>query len=296
MAIMPVSRRSLSRSLVAFAFTAVGAVAVVCAVRAGAPASGRAGPAPRSAVLFIGDGMGPAYVTVTRVARGGSGGRLRMDTLPYTAICRTHSSDSPVTDSAAAASAMACGQKTVNGVLCEDATAIYAKRDGRKLESIALWAKNRGMRVGLVTTTTVTHATPAAFYATHRDRDAEAEIASQAIASGFDLIFGGGRAFFPEDFRAAARRQGWALRETADALRAIDDPGRHVLGLFAETHLPYQPEIEAAREHTEAGKTAEGKPGTAAGGPARGGEGPDAARTAPTLPEMTRRAVDILRR
>src|SRR2546425_701472 len=277
---MPVSRRSSSRSLVALAFTAVGAVSVVCAVRAGAPAppaSGRAGPAPRSAVLFIGDGMGPAYVTVTRVARGGSGGRLRMDTLPYTAICRTHSSDSPVTDSAAAASAMACGQKTVNGVLCEDATAIYAKRDGRKLESIAGWAKNRGMRVGLVTTTTVTHATPAAFYATHRDRDAEAEIASQAIASGFDLIFGGGRAFFPEDLRSEARRQGWEIVETADALRAIDHSGRHVLGLFADRHLPYQPEIEAARKET------------------RAGEGRDAARTAPTLPEMTRRAVDILR-
>src|SRR3989442_5711416 len=277
MAIMPVSRRSLSRSLVAFAFTAVGAVAVVCAVRAGAPASGRAGPAPRSAVLFIGDGMGPAYVTVTRVARGGSGGRLRMDALPYTAICRTHSSDGPVTDSAAAASAMACGQKTANGVLCEDATAIYAKRDGRKLESIAVWAKQRGMSVGLVTTTTVTHATPAAFYANHRDREAEGEIANQAIASGFDLIFGGGRTFFPEDLRAEARRQGWEIVETADALRAIDHSGRHVLGLVAGSDVPYQPDIEAARKET------------------RAGEGRDAARTAPALPGVTRRAVDILR-
>src|SRR3989441_1289565 len=299
MASMPMGRRSLSRSRVALAFTAAAAVAVVYAARAGAPAgraTGRAGPAPRSAVLFIGDGMGPAYVTVTRVARGGSGGRLRMDTLPYTALCRTHSSDSPVTDSAAAASAMACGQKTANGVLCEDATAIYAKRDGRKLESIAVWAKKNGMHVGLVTTTTVTHATPAAFYANHRDREAEDEIAKQTIASGFDLILGGGRTFFAEDLRAEARRQGWEIVETADELRAIDDPGRHVLGLFAERHLPYQPEIEAGRKQTEAGKTAEGMPGTAAGGSARGGEGRDATRTAPTLPEMTRWAVDILKK
>src|SRR2546426_2103258 len=122
MASMPVGRRSLSRSRVALAFTAAGAVAVAYAARAGAPAgpaTGRAGPAPRSAVLFIGDGMGPAYVTVTRVARGGSGGRLRMDTLPHPARCRTHSSDSPANDSATAASAMAGGQKTANGYLVE---------------------------------------------------------------------------------------------------------------------------------------------------------------------------------
>src|SRR5436309_16000628 len=134
-AVIPGGRRSWSRGLAALALRAVGGGGGVCAARTGAPAiplSGRAGPTPRSAVLFIGDGMGPAYVTVTRVARGGSGGRLRMDALPYTALCRTHSSDSPVTDSAAAASAMACGQKTANGVLCEDATAVSGKRDGRR--------------------------------------------------------------------------------------------------------------------------------------------------------------------
>src|SRR5213593_5008532 len=223
MAVIPGSRRWLSRGLAALAFTAVGAVAVVCAARTGAPAipvSGRAGPTPRSAVLFIGDGMGQAYVTVTRVARGGSAGRLRMDSLPYTALARTHSSDSPVTDSAAAASAMACGQKTANGVLCEDATAVYGKHDGRKLESIAVWAKRRGLRVGLVTTTTVTHATPAAFYANHSDRDAEEQIARQAVASGFDLILGGGQKYFPDVLRSEARERGWTIVETREAFEA----------------------------------------------------------------------------
>ena len=102
-----------------------GLYGVVCLALAGAAAAFCAAPGPfRSAVLFIGDGMGPAYVTATRVARGGSGGSLRMDGLPYTALSRTHAADSPVTDSAAAASAMACGEKTANGVLCEDASAI----------------------------------------------------------------------------------------------------------------------------------------------------------------------------
>src|SRR2546425_1127476 len=142
MAVIPGGRRSLSRGLAALAFTAVGAVAVVCAARTGAPA-------------------------------------------------------------------------------------------------IPVWAKKNGMHVGLVTTTTVTHATPAAFYANHRDREAEDEIAKQTIASGFDLILGGGRTFFAEDLRAEARRQGWEIVETADELRAIEDPGRHVLGLVAERHPPY---------------------------------------------------------
>ena len=79
---------------------ALGLAALVLA-GASADQAGRGRPAQRSAVLFIGDGMGPAYVTLTRVARKGSAGRLRMDMLPYTAVCRTHSADGPVTDSAA---------------------------------------------------------------------------------------------------------------------------------------------------------------------------------------------------
>ncbi len=281
MTVRPRHRQSLFRDLVALVLAAVGVAAFASAARAGAPAgpeTGRSRTAPRSAVLFIGDGMGPAYVTVTRVALGGSGGGLRMDMLPYTALSRTHSADSPVTDSAAAASAMACGQKTANGVLCEDATAVYAKQDGRKLEPIAVWAKKRGLRVGLVTTTTVTHATPAAFYANHRDREAEEEIAKQAVASGFDLILGGGRRYFPEDLRAEAQLKGWVIVETADALRTITNLDRHVLGLFADRYVPYQPEIEAVRKKANAGGRQ------------------DAARTAPTLVEMTRFAIDILRK
>ncbi len=244
---------------------------------AGRPASGLA----RSAVLFIGDGMGPAYVTVTRVARGGSRGALRMDRLPYTALSRTYSADSPVTDSAAAATAMACGQKTVNGVLDEDASAVHGKQDGARLESIALWAKKRGLRVGLVTTTTVTHATPAAFYAVEKDRDNEAGIARQAVASRIDVLLGGGRKFFPDDLRALARSGGWTIVETEQDLDAVATLDRHVLGLFAEGHLPYQETIELARNQ---------KAGDAAASV------PPEGRGVPTLPEMTRWAVDRLKR
>ncbi len=185
---------------------------------------------------------------------------------------------------------MACGVKTVNGVLGEDATAIYGKRDGRKLESVALWARKRGLRVGVVTTTTVTHATPAAFYAQNRDRDDEAGIAVQAIASRFDLILGGGQKFFPPELQTRARSEGWEIVETADALQGVRGLGRHVLGLFAKGHCPYEPEIEAARAAAGGGHG----PGGGAGPAGGAGENP-AARTAPTLLEMTRFAIDSLK-
>ena len=239
----------------------------------------RPAPAPRSAVLFIGDGMGPAYVTAARLARGGSAGRLRMDGMPYTALSRTHSSDSPVTDSAAAASAMACGHKTVNGALCQDATALNGKRDGRRLESIAVLAKARGLRVGVVTTARVTHATPAAFYAVENDRDRERSIARAALVSPLDVLLGGGRRYFRpgrgsddevgwaeddrEDLEGTARAGGWTVVDTAAALGSVSTLDRKVLGLFADSHLPYEAE--------------------------------PAARTAPTLVEMTRWALRVLK-
>jgi alkaline phosphatase len=262
--------------------TVVVLVTACCMAHAGGAvrrAPGAPEPVARSAVLFIGDGMGPAYVTATRLARVGTAGRLRMDTLPYTALVRTYSADSPVTDSAAAASAMACGQKTVIGVLCEDDTARFGRKDGAKLEPIAVWARKQGLRVGLVTTTTVANATPAAFYANHDDRTAEKEIARQAVTSRFDLILGGGRKLFPEDLRQEAEAKGWMFVETAEALRAVDGLGRHVMGLFADSNVPFQHEIEAARKQA---------PGQGAN------RGP--ASTSPTLLEMTRFAVDSLKR
>ncbi|HEU4402039.1 MAG TPA: alkaline phosphatase, partial [Candidatus Polarisedimenticolia bacterium] len=254
-------------------------------------------PSGPSAVLFIGDGMGPAYVTATRVARGGSRGRLHLDDLPRTALVRTYSADSPVTDSAAAASAMACGRKTVNGVLCEDATALNGRRDGARLESIAVWAKRQGMRVALVTTARITHATPAAFYAVDDDRDHERAIARAAIASSFDLLLGGGRQFFlpgppvpddhgwqasdREDLEATARARGVRVVVSAVELREVTSISRtRVIGLFADSHLPYEAELTGV---------------TGIGGRAASATTGAGVAAAPGLVEMTRRAIDLLK-
>jgi alkaline phosphatase len=259
----------------------VGLFALLLAGASGCARTGSAMPPPPGAVLFIADGMGPAYVTATRLAQGGRDGRLRLDGMPHTAIMKTWAADGPVTDSAAAASAMACGVKTVNGALCEDATAVSGKAHGKRVESVAIWAKGQGMLVGIVTTARVTHATPAAFYATHHDRDAERDIARQAIAAPIDFLLGGGRRPFGrapdwwpkedlDDLEAAAGAAGWRLVTTAAELRAVADLDRRVLGLFAPDHLPYEAERLAALEKA---------PAAAGGQP-------------PALVEMTRWAID----
>lgn len=262
--------------------------AILTLLLTGCAAAGSPGAPPtaaggRSAVLFITDGMGPAYVTATRLARGKSG-RLRLDGMPHTAIVKTWSTDSLVTDSAAGATAMGCGHKTVNGALCEDGDAVYGKAHGRRLESIALWAKGRGVRVGIVTTARVTHATPAAFYATHHDRDAERDLARQALASPIDVLLGGGRRVFgrapdgwqasdTQDLEAAGRDGGWRVVGNAQELRAVTALDRKVLGLFAPSHMPYEAERQAAEKKA---------------GPAASGTAP------PGLVEMTRWAIDRL--
>jgi alkaline phosphatase len=253
--------------------------ALAACLAAAACASGEAAHAGRSAVLFIVDGMGSSYVTATRIARAGSAGRLHLDAMPRTALVRTHAADSPVTDSAAAASAMACGQKAVNGVICQDASAVYGERDGRRLEPIGLWAGKRGVRVGVVTTAALTDATAAAFYAVHNNRDHQRSIARQAIGSGLAFILGGGRRYFgagppaveedgwsptdAEDLEATARARGWRLVDSAAALRAVTSLETPVLGLFAPVDLPFE-----------------------AGGREK--------RTAPTLVEMTGWAIGAL--
>ena len=68
-------------------------------------------------ILFIGDGMGPAQVTLARISAAGPDGKLHMQKMPFTGTLKTHSADKLVTDSAAAGTALASGYKTSNGML-----------------------------------------------------------------------------------------------------------------------------------------------------------------------------------
>jgi alkaline phosphatase len=201
-------------------------------------------PAPRSAILLIADGLGPSGITAARIEHAGPTGALHLDRLPHTALVRTHSANNLVTDSAAAATAMACGRKTVNGVLGEDETAVLNKAPGVPIQSLAEWAAARGMLVALVTNTTVTHATPAAWYAHIHARNDEAQIAQQLRKSPVHVVLGGGAKFFP----AAQSWQPWRVVRSAKELpEGPIDPATHLLGVFAEEHLPYEG-LDAPRE------------------------------------------------
>ncbi|MFD1361938.1 alkaline phosphatase [Lentibacillus salinarum] len=171
----------------------------------------------------------------------------------------TYSADSSITDSAAAGTAMATGEKTDNGV-------IGLNPEGNELETILEASADEGMASGLVATSTITHATPASFASHVEDRNNETAIAPQLLAGEVDVLLGGGKNnFLPEseggnqetdNLIAQAEEQGYELVETQDALldSEIDiEDGEKLLGLFADDALA--PEMH--RDNTEEPSLAE---------------------------------------
>ncbi len=145
---------------------------------------------PKYVFLLIGDGMGINQVAATEryhaALDSGRIGRepLTMTQFPYMALCHTYSLSNGVTDSSAAGTALATGNKTANGVLGMDST-----RTGT-LTSIAELAHKSGRAVGIVTSVSIDHATPGAFYAHVPSRKHYYRIGEQLAASGFEF-FGG---------------------------------------------------------------------------------------------------------
>ena len=181
------------------------------------------GDTPRNVILFIGDGMSVSQRMVAEeFARKAGHGSLAMNSLPYQATTRTCSVSSLVTDSAAAATAIACGVKTVNG-------AVGVDEKGARVESCAEAAHHAGRRVGIVTSVTINHATPAGFYAHRKSRAMLYEIGLDLVRSGFDLFLGGGlagandkpeRAEDAGDLYAYAASNGWHVCEGRAGLEA----------------------------------------------------------------------------
>lgn len=199
--------------------------------------------APRSVILLIGDGMGVGHVTAARVAGPGPDGKLAMDTMPYAGFVLTHPSGRLVTDSAASATALATGHKTTNGAVSVDP-------DGRRLKSILHLARDMGKSTGVISTKSITDATPAAFTSQVKSRGEHAEIASQMIASGVDVVLGGGRsAFLPKttepgaredgrDLLAEARDLGYDVFDSAEGMNASQSD--RMIGLFAPDSMTTQ--------------------------------------------------------
>lgn len=149
--------------------------------------------------------------------------------------------ESMVTDSSSASSSWGSGSRIFNAW-------INMLPDGTKLTPIGVLAKDRKKRVGLVTTTTVTHATPAGFAAVSRKRDDEDGIAAQYL-NVCDVVLGGGAKFFraagrkdKRDLTADYAKAGFAVALSRDELRQAK--GGRCLGLFDKSHLPYMLDVK----------------------------------------------------
>lgn len=145
---------------------------------------------PRNIILLIGDGMGTSQIFAGLVANKG---KLYINYFPVTGFQITRSADDLITDSAAGATAMATGEKTYNGM-------IAVRPDGRQVETILEKAEKRNLKTGLVATSTITHATPAAFIAHNTSRANYEAIASDFLKTDIDVFIGGGRNHFMDRF------------------------------------------------------------------------------------------------
>ncbi len=160
-------------------------MAAAVLLAASALAAGRA----KYVFYFIGDGMGVNQVNGTETFLAALEGRIGVEPLcftqfPYGGLVTTYSATNGVTDSAAAGTALSTGKKTKNGTLGMLAD---LKTD---VSSVAAWAKAAGAAVGVSTSVSVDHATPAAFYAHVPDRGMYYQIGRQMIAAGYDFYAG----------------------------------------------------------------------------------------------------------
>ncbi len=206
----------------------------------------------KNVILMIGDGMGPshfgaAWLYSNRVL----GKELRMVEVMKsgrTAYLVNDTADAIVTESAAAATQIACGVKV-------PARAVGMATDGKTpCKTVLELAKEKGLATGLVTTSGITDATPAAFAAHVEHRSDEATVAVQELQTGVDVLLGGRKQFFlPEmtsgkrmdgrDLLEEARRAGYAVVGTASELRQAN--GAKILGLFNMGNMSY--EIDRAK-------------------------------------------------
>ena len=194
----------------------------------------------KNIILFIGDGMGPNQVALAKFATGGPDHKLSFENFPITGIVYNHSSDSLYTDSAAAATTWATGVKTKNGYLAVDA-------EKKFLPTIPELLSTKGYKSGLVSTSSITHATPAAFYAHIDNRDKEKEIAKMLIDSDIDIALGGGQEFFdvpPEDGL-------FMIYDNTLLDSSLLNSKEQVIGLFAEDGFDRSPGTPTQLEMTQ---------------------------------------------
>lgn len=242
----------------------------------------------RNVILFVGDGMSLATVAAARILEGQMRGQsgeenlLHFERFRHTGLAKTYNTNRQTPDSAGTMTAMATGVKSFAGAISVDARAgrgECASMAGHERVSLLDLAEVGGLKTGIVTTTRITHATPAALFARSVDREWETDrgippsqrdagcpdIALQLIEyapGSIDVVFGGGRRAFlpgettdPEDTDQRGHRGDgrnliaeWQQRFPTgryvwnlDGFEALPDRVEGpVLGLFEPSHMNYE--------------------------------------------------------
>lgn len=170
---------------------------------------------PKNIILMIGDGMGLTQITAGMYENNN---HLEIERCPVVGIHKPYAANNLITDSAAGATAFASGVKTNNGYLGLDA-------NGNKHPSLLEYAENLQMSTGLVVTSTIVHATPAAFFAYQTDRDAYEDIAIDLLNVDIEFVVGGGKKYFD-------RR----LKDSLDLVASLREKGYFVSDYFEQDY------------------------------------------------------------
>jgi alkaline phosphatase len=259
----------------------------------------------KNIIFFLGDGMGPTTITAARIYKYNEEGQLNFEKFERTARIKTYSNDAQTTDSAPSMAAYMTGVKANNEVISMSADTVAtspsadangnltinncAANNGTTVSTILELAKAKGKSVGAISTTELTHATPAATFSHICNRNAQYAIAAQlipggaganlALGSGVDVLMGGGRnQFKPYDATTnpkgradgrdlLAELVGYTVATTKTEMNAAPNTGKFI-GLYSSKG---QMEYELDRVNGV-------------------GEG----ATQPSLAEMTGKAIDIL--
>lgn len=246
-------------------------LAACCSAAVSIPAAAQ--QQAKNIIFFLGDGMGPTTITAARIHRGGEDSLLHFERLmERTARIKTYSLDYQTTDSAPSMGAYMTGVKMNNDVISQagarpidptkEGVDMCGAGNGTPAVTILELAKARGKAVGAITTTELTHATPASTFAHTCSRDAVYTIAQQivpggagynpALGDGVDVLMGGGRNHFTprdaanpkgrpdgRDLMAEFAGAGYYVAGTRAGMMSAQ-PGRKFVGIFSATsHLDY---------------------------------------------------------
>ena len=185
---------------------------------------------PKNVIICIGDGMGFEAVKAAGYYASGETGVLSFETFPYQAEIKTYAANTPMTDSAAAATAMATGHKVNNGVI-----SMEIPGTGTPLKTLLEISQELGKRTGLVSTTYITHATPAAFGA---QRNNLGEIANDYLhLTRPNVLLGGGGNGITED--RAESVDYTVVTDREELLTLNTDMETFVSGQFGQSNIPY---------------------------------------------------------